>query len=511
MKAVTAAEMREIDRISIEDKSIPGIVLMNNAGKAVVDFIVNNIKTDIMYIFCGTGNNGGDGFSAAWYLKNYGLEPVVYIAGEKERITPASMIFLEICEKLDITIIYLNESNIDDLSIRDDALVVDSITGTGFEGVLRGIPLKIVNLINSSSSVVLSVDIPSGLSSDGDAPAGVAVKADYTISMGLPKISLVTFPGKDYCGEVIVADIGFPRHLSEQSNLKVELIDSEFWKDINLSLSSASSDIHKGDKGNTLIIGGLRGMEGAAMLTAAAMFRTGTGLVTLATSEDSRRCIAGKIPELMTATLPSVPDTESIDKLLNAKRYTTLIIGPGLGRESYSESVFRIVIGRAAEYGIGIILIDGDGLYHLASFIKDKKLPEGIKYIITPHFMEASRLTGLSVEEIKNSRLKVCKKLAQRTGCICVLKGPATIISDGEKSLINTTGNRALATAGSGDVLSGIIGAFINRISNPLNAASAGVFIHGMCADAYSENNNIDSMSSSDILDYIRPILFRTP
>lgn len=509
MKAVTAADMREIDRISIEDYSIPAAVLMNNAGKAVADFIVNNFDSDKADIFCGTGNNGGDGFTAAWYLKNYGLDPVVYIAGERERITPTSLYFLEICEKLNVTVFYLNEKNIADLSIRESALVVDSITGTGFEGVLRGIPLKIVNLINSSSSPVLSVDIPSGLSSDGDFPSGEAVKADYTITMGLPKISLATYPGKDYCGQLIIADIGFPSHLTDNNDLKIDLIDPEFMSVIDLYCES--DDIHKGDKGNTLIIGGLTGMEGAAILTAAAMFRTGTGLVTLATTEDSRRIAAGKIPELMTASLPGSADAESMWNILNAKKYTTLIIGPGLGRDDYSESVFNSAIDKAADSGIARVLIDGDGLYHLSAYIKRKKLTDGVKYIVTPHFMEASRLTGLSVEDIRHNRLKTCIKVAEAIGCICVLKGPATIVSDGEKSCINTTGNRGLATAGSGDILSGIIGSLINRIDDMLKAASAGVFIHGLCADIYSEKNNIDSMSSSDILDYIRPALNRIP
>lgn len=509
MKAVTAAEMREIDRISIEDYSIPAAVLMNNAGKAVADFVINNFDKREADIFCGTGNNGGDGFTAAWYLKNCGAEPLIYIAGEKEKITPSSMIFLHICEKLNIEIIYLDDNNINSLNIRPGALVIDSLTGTGFEGVLRGIPLKVVNRINKSSSKIISVDIPSGLPSDGVAPQGEAVRADYTITMGLPKISLVTWPGREYCGKITVADIGFPPHLTEGENLKINLVDEAFLSGVEFL--AASDDIHKGDKGNTLIVGGVAGMEGAVILTASAMFRTGTGLVTVATSEESRKTIAGKIPELMTATLPEIPDSQYAGRLLNAKKYTLLIIGPGLGRDAWSEAVFVSFIEGAAESGIDKILVDGDGLYHLAAYIRQKKLPVGIKCIITPHFMEASRLTGLTVDEIRNNRLKCCVELAGMTGCVAVLKGPGTIISDGVNSCVNTTGNRALATAGSGDVLSGIIGALLNRTSAPLQAASAGAFIHGMSADIYTEINKRDSMSASDILDYIRPALKRIP
>ncbi|HPF04409.1 MAG TPA: NAD(P)H-hydrate dehydratase [Spirochaetota bacterium] len=507
MKAVTAAEMREIDRISIEEYSIPGTVLMNNAGKAVADFVHNNIKTSEIYIFCGTGNNGGDGFTAAWYLKNYGYDPAIYIAGNREKITPTSLVFLDICEKLSLQIHYLNEKSIGELSIHKGALVIDSLTGTGFEGVLRGIPLQIVRLVNESAACVISVDIPSGLSSDGETPAGPVVKADYTITMGLPKISLVSYPGKDYCGELIITDIGFPAIVTENTALKTELIDSEFMSTI--VFSPENNDIHKGDKGNTLIIGGLTGMEGAAMLTAAAMFRTGTGLVTLAANDESRKIIAGNIPELMTASLPAEPGQKSFEELLKSKKYTTLIIGPGLGRDAYSKSVFNSTVQCAADCGIAKVLIDGDGLFHLADFLKEKKLSKEITWLITPHFMEASRITGLSIEEIKRNRLKSCKKIAEDSGCITILKGPATIVSDGERSFINLSGNRTLATAGSGDVLTGIIGALVNRISDHLSAAASGVFIHGLSADVYSENNNIDSMSASDILNYIRPALTR--
>jgi len=505
MKAVTASEMREIDRISIEECSIPATVLMNNAGRSVADFIIKNFNTQKVDIFCGTGNNGGDGFTAAFYLKNAGIEPVLYIAGKKEKITAVSLLFLEICKKYDIEILYVDDTNIDSLQIQTDSLILDSITGTGFEGPLRGIPLRLVNLINSSTCEVISVDIPSGLPSDGDAPAGDAVEADYTITMGLPKISLVTWPGKGYCGRLSVSDIGFPPYLTGSNDLKVDLADEGLVKDSELC--KFSEDIHKGDMGNTLIVGGFTGMEGAAMLTASAMFKTGTGLVTLATVESSRSSIAGIIPELMTASLPDSPDPDSVELLLRAKKYNTLIIGPGMGRDSYSEVLFNTLLEKAQGAGISDILIDGDGLIHLASYLKQKKIPEGIKCIITPHFMEASRISGHGIDYIKNNRLKSCVELAKSTGCVTVLKGPASIISDGLNSCINTTGNRALATAGSGDVLSGIIGALAGRGIDLYQAACAGVYIHGLCADIFAECYEKDSMSSSDILEFIRPSL----
>lgn len=507
MKVVTAAEMREIDKVSIEKYSIPGTVLMNNAGKAIADFVFNNLDCTKADIFCGTGNNGGDGFTTAWYLKNYGADPLIYIAGSRDNVTPSSLVFLVICEHLGIHIRYIDDNNIDSITIRDDSVIIDSLIGTGFKGVLRGMPLKAAILINRSKSPVVSVDVPSGLSSDGEVPEGEVVKADYTITMGLPKISLVTYPGKEYCGELIIADIGFPPSLTDNEDIKIELLDVEYMKATDIS--AESDDIHKTDKGNTLIVGGLAGMEGAAILTAAAMFKTGTGLVTIATTETSRQIIAGKVPELMTTSLPEKPDKESVADLLKTKKYTALIIGPGLGRDAYAESVFSFVIDSVAECGIRKIIIDGDGLYHLVSYIKEKKLAAGISWIITPHFMEASRISGVSIEKLKNNRFQSCKMISEDTGCITVLKGPASIVSDGEKTYVNSSGNRALSTAGTGDVLSGVIGAFMNRMPDSLSAVCAAVYIHGLCADIYVEVNNIDSMSSSDILDYIRPALNR--
>ncbi len=509
MKAVTADIMREIDQVSIEDFSIPAVVLMNNAGKAVADFAIKNSNSRFFDIFCGTGNNGGDGFTAAYYLKNYGADPVIYIAGVREKISPASLVFLVICENLGIPIIYVDDKNVDSLCVRTGSLVIDSLTGTGFEGVLRGIPLQLVNLINNSSSKVLSVDIPSGLPSDGHAPEGAVVSSNYTVTMGLPKISLVTYPGKEYCGNLHVADIGFPPELTKNEKLKIDLIDAELLREIKYT--GGSDDIHKGDKGSTLIIGGVKGMEGAALLTASAMFRAGTGLVTVATVKESREIIAGKIPELMTISLPVTPDKDFADAILLTKKYTSFIIGPGLGRDKYAEDIFSLFLERGADAGIKKIIIDGDGLFHLASYLKHKRIPSGIDCIITPHFMEASRFIGESIDKIRNNRLNACVKLAQSTGCITVLKGPGTIISDGVNSFINTTGNKALATAGSGDVLSGIIGAFFHKISDPISAAFTGVYIHGLCAELYSETNPRDSMNSSDILDYIRPSLAKIP
>ncbi|HON15690.1 MAG TPA: NAD(P)H-hydrate dehydratase [Spirochaetota bacterium] len=495
MKVVTSDIMREIDRRAIEEFSIPAVVLMNNAGKSVADFIISRFKKSTVYIFCGTGNNGGDGFTAAFYLFNAGFNPVIYISGKKEKISSVSLIFLDICEKHKIPITYITEENFSSIEIKTNSLIIDALTGTGFNGRLTGVMSHLVNFINTSDSPIISVDIPSGIPSDGHTPEGDFVRSDYTITMGLPKISLVTYPCKNFCGELIVADIGFPAQLTSDREIKTSLIEKDFVKS---SMSKyPDDDIHKGNKGISLIVGGFDGMEGAALLSATAMFRTGTGLVTIATSESARHNIAGKIPEVMTFAINK--EGSNIDNLFS-KGIDTLLIGPGLGRGDFSEKIFYEVMNSASICGVKNIIIDGDGLFFFASYIKNNGLSKDIDYIITPHFMEASRIMSIPVEEIRSNRYRFAIELAQKTGCITLLKGPASIVTDGEFTFINTSGNRALATAGSGDVLSGIIAALVNRVEEPLHAVCDAVFIHGLCASLWSEEFPKDSMSSSDII-----------
>lgn len=506
-RVVTSAEMREIDRISIEEIGIPSSVLMNNAGKAVAEFIERDFPGKSITIFCGTGNNGGDGFTAAYYLFNMGYVPCIYLSGKMAKVSETSGIFLGLCRKSGIAVHEINNDSISSISVPSGSVIIDAVLGTGFEGAAKGIPLAFIKSINESSAPVVSVDIPSGLSSDGMMPEGEFVKADYTITIGLPKISLVTYPCKEFCGKVTVADIGFPPSLTTDDKLKVTLINDDLFRTINIY--NNIPDMHKGDRGHTLLAGGFEGMEGAVLMTASALFNTGCGLLTIATCEKSRNIIAGKIPEAMTVSFP--PDHESFrpGEFFASAKFTSLVIGPGLGRTVYAEKIFYRIIMSLEASGVKRVLIDGDGLFHLAGFLKKDKLPRGIDYIITPHFMEASRILNKDINIIKNNRLKNCRELAEYTGCVTVLKGPASVISDGNRSFVNTTGNNGLATAGSGDVLSGIVGSLISMNIPVLDAAIAGVYVHGMCADIYSETGIVSTMKASDIINNIRAAINR--
>lgn len=498
MKSVTAAEMREIDRAAIDDFGIPAAVLMNSAGKFTAEFIIENFKGHAVTIFCGTGNNGGDGFTAAYYLFNTGFDVSVFLCGGCDRVTPVSAIFMNICRKSGILIHELTaEKNVLCCNVKP-GIIVDAIFGTGFSGKPAGVQLAAIQKINSLSMKVLSIDIPSGLVADGDIVEPEAVRADITITIGLPKISISTFPGRAFCGKVLVADIGFPRSLTNSDNLKVNLIDDNLFRTNGLSIDQ--QDMHKGDRGHVLLAGGFPGMEGAIILAAKALFRTGTGLGTVITLRESRRIIAGKIPELMTAEITESEILSRINDYLKDNRFTGLVLGPGLGRSVQSRELFEALINAIPESGISRVIIDGDALFHLAEYLKRMPLPEGPEYCITPHFMEASRLAGTAIHNLKSNRLRACIDLALTTGTTAVLKGPSTIVSDGNETFINTTGNSRLATAGSGDVLSGIIASFMHTGISFIRSAACAVYLHGLAADIYADANPFNLMKAGDII-----------
>ena len=518
MKIVTAKEMQYIDKITIEEKGVPSEVLMGFAGKSIADYILQNFA-DLtrVVIFSGTGNNGGDGFVIGYLLANKGVHVDIYITGSKEKISITSSLYYSICLNFGITITELkDDAAIVSIELDSYDLIIDAMLGTGFNGVVRGIAKDVIEKINKSSTIVLSVDLPSGLPSDGVAPHGIVVQADYTVTIGLPKISLVTYPGKSYTGRLHVSDIGFPSLLTESEDLGIDLLNKSY---VQRRLDfTRDVDAHKGASGHLLFIGGFDNMEGAIIMAVMAAFQIGVGLSTLLTTCKARSIIAGRIPELITRSIDSLEHQGKVDNNIVARiendirnffhedrNYKVVVIGPGMGRSEVSACLFELLMNNFFEFGIKMVLIDGDGLYHLTNYFESNCLHTDISFIITPHFYEASRLMGQSVDEIKNDRVQAAVELSQKTSAVTLLKGPASIISDGKKTLINTTGNPSLATAGSGDVLSGMIGALLlqDHIS-PLDAAGIGAYLHGSAADSCSERYLTPVIKATDIIEYIR-------
>jgi ADP-dependent NAD(P)H-hydrate dehydratase / NAD(P)H-hydrate epimerase len=509
MKAVTAREMQRIDSVTIGEYGVPGEVLMGLAGRAVFDRMRQLYPAHRnIAVFCGTGNNGGDGFVAAHLLHNTGVHVRVFCAGPEEKLSKSSHLYCTLCRKEGIEVTHSDSGTAAMIDLSRCDCVVDAIFGTGFRGPAEGITASLIEAINSWHGPVVSIDLPSGLPSDGEIPSGPVVRAAHTVTIGLPKISLVTFPGMEYAGSVSVADIGFPRILSESEDLLTDLVDEGFCA--KRLRKTEPGDINKSQRGHLLLMGGFTGMEGAIIMTALAALKTGVGYISLITDEMARHAIAGSIPELMTAGLDLTllqrdPDGffKDLDGRLAARRHDTLVIGPGMGRSTAAADIFHHVIRFLPGYGITRVLVDGDGLYHLSGYLEKSALPGDIEFLLTPHLMEASRLLRIPVDEVRENRFSRSRQCAGKTGAVTLLKGPGTVISDGSRSLINTTGNPALATAGSGDILSGIIGALMLRDISVLEAAGIGAYLHGRAADRFVSDAEIRSMRATDLLDYL--------
>lgn len=519
MKVVTAGEMQKIDRITIEERGMPAAVLMGLAGRAVADYAAAVLPCGgRVAVFSGSGNNGGDGYVAAYLLANEGFRVDLCAVGAEGNISETARVYHDLCGKsgLDIRTIK-GAPDLAALDLDGYDCIIDALLGTGFTGEVRGIAADVIRAINDSDCYVVSVDVPSGLGTDGRAPEGEAVIADRTVTIGLPKLSLVTYPGKNFTGELAVADIGFPAALTGSDRITTELLDKDFFMNNAImeieSEYTARADSHKGERGHLLLVGGFDGMEGAIMMAARSAFETGVGMGSLLTTDAARGVIAGAIPELITMSLPRDPDASAPDTgavravlagLFRQKQYGAVLVGPGMGRGPLAAAVCEALFTSARDYGITRILVDGDGLFHLAGFMKKGRPDASSGIVITPHFKEASLLLGVSVDDIRNDRHASAGRLARNLSCSAVLKGPATIVSDGDRYLVNTTGNPALAAAGSGDVLSGIIAALLLRRYTPLQAAGFGVWIHGRAADLYCSEQGADVLKSTDLLSYIR-------
>ncbi len=501
MKVVTAREMSHIDRTTIEEFALPGSVLMNNAGRAIANVVFERGCCDNVLIFCGAGNNGGDGLIAAYYLHSRGLKVTIVIPEDcesyEQRLSPDSLLYYNVCVKNSIEIVRFRDFKPGE----SYGVVIDAIFGTGFRGQPHGVGAEMIDCINGLNCFTISADIPSGMECDGKVYHDRIVRANHTVTMGLPKVSMVTWPGKGFCGQVDVAPLGFPETLLSSDSIKRETTEASLIGKILQGSFLRECNIHKGERGRHLFVGGFPGMEGAIMLSVGAAFKSGAGLVTILTHHESRSVIAGKIPEAMTKAT-GFGEGNEIASYMNEKKINSIVIGPGLGRSDEAGELFYSILNSLDELDPGSIVIDGDGLFFYANYLRENKPPKNWSVVLTPHLMEASRFfTDVSVHDIEGNRIFYAEELARFTGASVVLKGPCSISSDGERSFINVTGNSAMATAGSGDVLSGICASFLSRFrGNATVALAAAVFVHGMAGDILLDKRGLDSFSAGEML-----------
>lgn len=501
MRIATAAQMRELDRRATAEFGVPSIILMENAGLRTFDFVYDVLMEVGGYrvgIVCGRGNNGGDGFVVTRHLHEVGAEVIVFLAGNAEDIKGDARVNYEIILKTGITINPITDAESLRLALSQCDIIVDALFGTGIKGEITGLPGEVIDAINDSGRPIVAVDLPSGLDADTGQICGRCVQANATITFGLPKIGLATYPGAECAGEIMVAEIGIPEAAIESSDISTFYTEEE---DVFLRLPARPPDAHKGTFGHAAVIAGSVGMTGAAAMSAMSAVRIGTGLVTLAVPESLNDILEVKVTEAMTVPLPETPDRSfsrsAVDKALELiDRCDAVAIGPGIGKNPETIAFIHELLPQIDKP----MVIDADGLN---AIVEDTTVLSRLKSpaILTPHPGEMSRLTGTPVEAIQSNRLKAAQDAAERFGVTMVLKGASTVIaSPSGEAWINSTGSVALASGGTGDILTGAIVGLLAQGLEPLDAAICGVYLHGRAGEIAEDKIGDAGVSATDLL-----------
>lgn len=509
MKLCTAAQMREIDRCAIHEYGIPSLLLMENAGRAVAGRVAELLydgRGRRVVVLCGKGNNGGDGFVIARHLHTRGYDVCCLLAGEPDSLLGDARTNLDLAQKFGVPLQSFSAgTEALTAQLQGADLVIDALLGTGSQGEPRGPIGAAITALAVANRPTLAVDIPSGLDADTGQLANAHVRAVETVTFGLPKIGLASFPGRGAAGQITVADISLPLPLLRQVALDVEWIGREralpLWP-------PRSATAHKGEAGRLFVLAGSAGMTGAATLTGLAALRTGAGLVTLGIPASLNPIMEVKLTEAMTLPLPET-DThahspESLETVREwAGRVGAFALGPGFGRDPRSGELVRAVLRETKLPTV----VDADGLYHLSP--ADEQTFHA-QCVLTPHPAEMARLLGTETAEVQSNRLEVAKTAAARLECVVVLKGAATVIAapDGRVA-VNSSGGPALATGGTGDVLTGMVAACLARGLAPYEAAVAAVYLHGVAGEVAGERCGAPGAVAGDVVDAIPEALRR--
>jgi ADP-dependent NAD(P)H-hydrate dehydratase / NAD(P)H-hydrate epimerase len=503
-------EMREMDKYTIED-AIPDILLMEAAGRGVAEkahaFILEKSKCSSedkrknILVIAGKGNNGGDGYVAARILNIMAYNVRVISLAEEEELQGNPFINYRVCKARGISINNVNDLGHEDINlfINQSGLVIDAMLGTGLKGDVRGIISEIIDLLNNSNTPVLSVDIPSGLDGETGNIHGKAVKAVITATMAFHKLGLCLYPGRELSGKVEPIDLGMPEISINRVKYNHFMLNE---REAASLLPVRRITAHKGSFGKITVIGGSMGMTGAPFLTGMASLKMGAGLVTIAVPSSIQDVVASYMPELITQGLKENEGLINKDAIEKIEELTLnsdlLLIGPGMGKSADLEFIIKKII---TEFNLPIVL-DADGM----NAISDLNLLKHRKgaLIMTPHPGEMARLLNLDISQIEENRVETARKFAVEYNVNLILKGASTIIAlPDTRVYINPTANEGMATAGSGDVLTGIIGALLAQGLDAERASILGPYIHGLAGDLAKEELSSYSLSAGNIIDYI--------
>ena len=492
---VNAAQMKAADQYTIQKLGVPSLELMEHAAQACVQ-VLEDEKVDLSHVcvVCGSGNNGGDGFAIARILQNNRYSVETFCVGNPEHYTEETQEQMHRLQECGGKITYGMPQE-DSYSV-----IIDAVFGVGLSRKVEGRYRQVIEQMNRMRGTKFAVDIPSGLSATTGCILGCAFKADYTVTFQLKKIGLELSQGRTMAGRVIVPDIG----ISTDSICEDQEIVRTAGKDIyRKMLPDRPEDSNKGTYGRLLVIAGSKGMAGAAYLNAHAAYMTGAGLVRIYTSSDNREILQTLLPEAIITTYEEYNKEELLSLLTWAD---SVCIGSGLGMSRLSEKILKTVI----EYVKVPCLIDADGLNLLAENKNYLNQMAERRFVITPHMKEMSRLTGTPVEELKADRIQILKDFSSRYRITCVLKDSRTLIASEEKGIrMNLTGNSAMAKAGSGDVLAGVISGWMVQGKEAEDAAELGTYIHGLSGDLAKFEKGVYSVMARDLIEYISKALMK--
>ena len=487
----TAKSVRQLDALALKAQDIPSITLMKRAGRAAFNELLAEWGTpEHVTVFCGAGNNAGDGYIVAALAADKGIPVRVVELSAIEKLSADAATAREFCLKAGAQLDAF-EAGLD----VQEGVIVDALLGIGFSGPMRAQYGEAIAAINAAALPVLALDLPSGLCADTGSAADVAVKADITMTFVAAKQGMFTGRGPALCGEIIYHSLDINEEIFEHLSPDAKLMDLD---DLMDNFPDREIDAYKNQFGHVMVIGGDNGFGGAAMMAAESALRTGSGLVSVATRPIHVAALLARQPEIMVS---GVISGQELEPLLD--RPTVLVVGPGLGRSPWSEQLLQ----KAVATGVPMVM-DADALNILAEG-RVIAQPDGRQWVMTPHPAEAARLLGISVAEVQADRFSAVRRLQEKFNATIVLKGVGTLIASADEAEIAVCpyGNPGMASGGMGDVLSGIIGALLAQGLTPSIAAQLGCCLHSAAADMATQEQGVRGFVASDIAPFLRKLL----
>lgn len=504
---VTAQEMKTYDNATIHHFKVPSLVLMERAALAATEEIEKRFGTDKkVLIAAGCGNNGGDGIAIGRLLRQRGYEVDITLIGRMEQCSEETSRQIAIIQKYGCIL----QGKFQD---KEYDIIIDALFGIGLSRKVEGDYARAIEKINDAKAFVCSVDIPSGINADTGEIMNIAVKADLTVTFAFEKLGHILYPGCEYAGELKCKEIGITRESFLLREPRVYSYEDYYRQNAMPLLPARDNSGNKGTFGKVLVIAGSKNMSGACELCAKAAYRIGAGMVKIVTPEENRIMMQSKVPEALLTTYSSDSDKQFLNKMKNNFRQDMewadcIIIGPGLGKSEMASFLLSEVLRESGKP----LIIDADGINLLAgseeliTYLRNHHNTGKRQIILTPHIVEFKRLYGGTVDEIKRDRLDKAKELADLLGCVVVCKDARTVVASHRKEsiFINTTGNNGMATAGSGDVLAGIIGGLLTQGMQAEDAAETGVYLHGILGDRASDHMGHHAVMAGDLIEQMK-------